>query len=266
MVPFAIGENSLSNQTQDENAGHFGFQDIDPSAKQGLVDDVFSKVAKRYDLMNDLMSGGLHRLWKDAAINWLAPNAAGGTYRHIDVAGGTGDMAFRIADAVNGRADIQVLDINNNMLGEGKIRARNQAHGDVIDFVQGNAESLPFPDKWFDSYTIAFGLRNVPNIGAALQEAFRVLKTGGRFICLEFSHPSVPMLDKAYDLFSFKAIPALGSLVSGDADSYRYLVESIRKFPDQETLVEKVVEAGFSQVKYRNLSGGIAAIHSGWRI
>ena len=256
----------MRNPIPDNNATHFGFRDVKPGAKQALVDDVFAKVARRYDLMNDLMSGGLHRLWKDAAVSWLAPRASKSGYRHIDVAGGTGDMAFRVADAAGKKADIHVLDINENMLREGRARAHKQAHGGQLRFVQGNAEDLPYPDQWFDSYTIAFGLRNVPEIGKALSEAFRVLKTGGRFICLEFSHPSIPILDKVYELYSFNAIPVIGSLVAGDGDSYRYLVESIRKFPDQDALLERVRDAGFEQVKYRDLSGGIAAIHSGWRI
>jgi len=256
----------VRNPVPDSNAAHFGFRDVEPGAKQALVDDVFARVAGRYDLMNDLMSGGLHRLWKDAAVTWLAPRASKSGYRHIDVAGGTGDMAFRVAGATGGKAEIHVLDINENMLREGRARADQQAQGRQLRFVQGNAEDLPYPDQWFDSYTIAFGLRNVPDIGKALGEAFRVLKIGGRFICLEFSHPGIPVLDRLYELYSFNAIPVIGSLVAGEGDSYRYLVESIRRFPDQEALLEQVVKVGFEQAKYRDLSGGIAAIHSGWRI
>ena len=256
----------VRNPIPDNNATHFGFRDVEPGTKQALVDDVFAKVASRYDLMNDVMSGGLHRLWKDAAMTWLAPRASSSGYRHIDVAGGTGDIAFRVAECAGGNAEIHVLDINASMLREGRIRAAKQPLGDRLRFVQGNAEDLPYPDRWFDSYTIAFGLRNVPDIGKALSEAFRVLKTGGRFICLEFSQPGIPIFDKIYEMYSFNAIPVIGSLVAGDADSYRYLVESIRKFPDQEDLLERIRGAGFGQTKYRDLSGGIAAIHSGWRI
>lgn len=253
----------MRNPSPDQNATHFGFRNVDPEEKQHLVDDVFAKVAGRYDLMNDLMSGGFHRLWKDAAVSWLAPPANGGGYRHLDVAGGTGDMAQRVAVITRGAAEIHVLDINEKMLAEGRRRAGGDS---TLTFVQGNAEDLPYPDQWFDSYTIAFGLRNVPDISKALAEAYRVLKIGGRFLCLEFSEVSVPLLDKAYELYSFNLIPVIGGAVTGNAAAYKYLVESIRKFPNQQALVERIGKAGFEQVKYRDLSGGIAAIHSGWRI
>lgn len=256
----------MENRQKPDNARHFGFRDVEVGAKQGLVDQVFAQVASRYDLMNDLMSAGLHRLWKDAAISWLAPPRKGAGYRLIDVAGGTGDIAFRVLDSAGRGARVDVCDINGNMLQEGRVRAQKLGRGAEISFTVGNAESLPFADHLFDAYTIAFGLRNVPDIEAALGEAYRVLKPGGRFLCLEFSQVEVPMLDRIYDFYSFNAIPALGELVTGDAESYRYLVESIRRFPDQDALAQRVGDAGFGRVKYRNLSGGIAAIHSGWRI
>ncbi len=260
----------MENRQQSDNARHFGFRGVDAGAKQGLVDQVFDQVAGRYDLMNDLMSGGLHRLWKDAAIAWLAPPRNGSGFRLIDVAGGTGDMAHRVLDRTGPGARVDICDINAEMLREGRIRAEKRAEKlgcrEEISFTRGNAESLPFADQTFDAYIIAFGLRNVPDIDAALREAFRVLKPGGRFLCLEFSQVEMPMLDRIYDLYSFNAIPPLGGLVTGDAESYRYLVESIRRFPDQDVLAQLVTQAGFEQVKYRNLSGGIAAIHSGWRI
>ena len=256
----------MNSRQNIDNASHFGFRDIEQGRKQGMVDEVFAQVASRYDLMNDLMSGGLHRLWKDATITWLAPPRNARTFRHIDVAGGTGDIAFRVLDAAGPGTRVNVCDINNDMLHEGRLKAERQGRGREIDFTQGNAECLPFADIKFDAYTIAFGLRNVPDIQAALREAYRVLKPGGRFLCLEFSQVDIPMLDRLYDLYSFNAIPIMGGLVAGDSESYRYLVESIRKFPDQDKLAGLVRDAGFARVKYRNLSGGIAAIHSGWRI
>ena len=248
-----------------EKTAHFGFTTIDRDEKQERVDEVFSRVAKRYDLMNDLMSGGLHRLWKDAVIDWMAPSAKG-AFQLLDVAGGTGDIAFRFAARTETSATATVLDINPGMLAVGEKRAAQKGLEERVSFVDGNAETLPFSDRQFDAYTVAFGIRNVPDIPKALKEAFRVLKPGGRFLCLEFSRVDVPMLDTIYDTYSFRAIPAMGRLVAGDADSYRYLVESIRMFPDQETFRTMIADAGFRRVSYRNLTGGIAAIHSGWRL
>ena len=213
-----------------EGSTHFGYSEVPLSDKQGLVDDVFHKVARRYDVMNDLMSAGLHRLWKDTFTGKVnARNRRG--FRHLDVAGGTGDIAFRIARDSAADAEIIVLDINGDMLEVGRDRARERGIGGKLDFVQANAESLPFPDAHFDAYTIAFGIRNVPRIQVALNEAYRVLKPGGRFLCLEFSQVAVPGLDKIYEAYSFNVIPAIGQLVAGDGEPYRYLVESIRKFP-----------------------------------
>ncbi len=246
----------------------FGYRKVALGDKQGLVDDVFHSVARRYDLMNDLMSGGLHRIWKDAAVSWLAPPRharPGKPWSVVDVAGGTGDIALRIAERTEGHADITVADINGSMLEVGRERAAKRGFPD-IRFVEANAEALPFDDRAFDAYTIAFGIRNVPRIEAALAEAFRVLDYGGRFICLEFSDVDVPMLDKVYETYSFRAIPALGRAFADDPDSYQYLVESIRRFPNQERFAAMIRAAGFSRVGYRNLSGGIAAIHSGWKL
>ncbi len=243
----------------------YGFQDIGAGNKQGLVDEVFHKVARRYDLMNDLMSGGLHRVWKDQMVTMLNPPPSAG-WRSLDVAGGTGDIALRIVERSQGQAEVVVLDINGSMLGVGRERAQKRGLADKLDFVEANAEELPFADSGFDAYTIAFGIRNVPRIDHALAEAHRVLKTGGRFLCLEFSEVEMPILDKAYEAWSFRAIPQLGRMVAGDGEPYRYLVESIAKFPNQSDFAQMIRAAGFGRVTWRNLSGGIAAIHSAWKI
>ena len=244
---------------------HFGFSTVPLAEKQGLVDDVFHKVAGRYDLMNDLMSGGLHRLWKDNLVNLLDPPRRR-PFRHLDVAGGTGDVAFRIARAGGADTHVTVLDINASMLEVGRTRGEAQGLGRQLSFVEANAEDLPFETGSFDGYTIAFGIRNVPRIDLALKEAFRVLRPGGRFLCLEFSSVDVPGLDRLYDLFSFKVIPPLGRMVTGDAESYQYLVESIRKFPKPSAFADMIRAAGFSRVGWQTLSGGIVALHSGWRL
>jgi demethylmenaquinone methyltransferase/2-methoxy-6-polyprenyl-1,4-benzoquinol methylase len=242
----------------------FGFKDVVASERQGLVNSVFARVASRYDLMNDLMSGGVHRLWKNDLINWLAPSKTT-PQDLLDVAGGTGDIARRFLDAAHPASTVTICDISGEMLEAG--RARHGArYSDRMRFVQGNAESLPFPDKSFDAYTIAFGIRNVTQIEAALAEAYRVLKRGGRFVCLEFSQARTPMVDTVYDAWSFNVIPRLGELVASDGDAYRYLVESIRRFPSQERFAGMIRAAGFERVQFRNLSSGIAALHSGWRL
>ncbi|WP_310618376.1 bifunctional demethylmenaquinone methyltransferase/2-methoxy-6-polyprenyl-1,4-benzoquinol methylase UbiE [Flexibacterium corallicola] len=249
-----------------EMATSFGFQTVQKGQKQELVDDVFHKVASRYDLMNDLMSGGMHRLWKDAMVSNLnPPKRKEREWKHLDVAGGTGDIATRVVQKSDYAAKSTVCDINGSMLGVGKDRAAKAKLDQSIEFVQGNAEDLPFPDGYFDAYTIAFGIRNVPRIQRALEEAHRVLKRGGRFMCLEFSQVDVPALDKVYDLFSFHAIPPIGKAVTGDGDPYQYLVESIRKFPNQERFAHMIRKAGFERVTFRNYTGGIAALHSGWK-
>lgn len=243
----------------------FGFQNVQDGEKQSRVNDVFHRVAKRYDLMNDLMSGGLHRVWKDSMIAWLSPSRTA-QWKVLDVAGGTGDIAFRIIEASQRNAHATILDINGSMLEVGRDRAEKQGLADNTRFVEANAEELPFEDGIFDAYTIAFGIRNVPHIDRALAEAYRVLKPGGRFLCLEFSEVELPVLDKIYDAWSFNAIPKIGKAVTGDADSYQYLVESIRKFPRQADFAEMIRQAGFERVTWRNFTGGIAALHSGWKL
>ncbi len=258
--------------TQDQNnagaAGttSFGFRDVATDKRQGLVNEVFSAVAERYDLMNDLMSGGMHRLWKDDFVAALNPPRGAQAWRLIDVAGGTGDIVLRALDRGGPGCSAVLCDISPEMLGVGRRRVAKAGRGPQVDVVQGNAEVLPFPDRQFDAYTIAFGIRNVTQIDKALAEAFRVLKIGGRFMCLEFSQVEVPILDKLYDLHSFNVIPRLGQLTAGAAQPYEYLVESIRKFPKQEAFAAMIREAGFERVSYRNLTGGVAAIHSGWKI
>ncbi len=256
-----------------EKSFSFGFREVPEAEKEGLVREVFSSVAPRYDLMNDLMSGGIHRLWKDAMVDWLNPRPG---WKVLDVAGGTGDIAFRVTGRVRSRDNgagaapqeniaVTVCDINDRMLEEGRRRAEEKGETS-IGWICGDAEKLPFPDKSFDAYTIAFGIRNVTHIDKALSEARRVLKPGGRFLCLEFSKVDVPGLDTLYDAYSFRLLPKLGDWVAGDADSYRYLAESIRRFPSQGEFAGLIAAAGLSQVKVRNLFGGIAAMHSAWRI
>ena len=253
----------LKNPDSGDVETSFGFAPVAESARQGLVNNVFSKVASRYDLMNDLMSGGLHRLWKAELINMLAPPKSAAPFALLDVAGGTGDIACRYLDAVGEGGSAVICDISPEMMEAGRARV---GHRGPLAFVQGNAEALPFENARFDAYTIAFGIRNVTHIDKALSEAYRVLKPGGRFLCLEFSSVEMPLLDTLYDAYSFNAIPVLGGLVAGDAESYRYLVESIRRFPNQERFAQMIRDAGFERVGYRNLTGGIAAIHAGWRL
>src|ERR1700674_1387935 len=245
---------------------HFGFRDVPLQDKQTLVNSVFHSVASRYDLMNDLMSLGLHRVWKDIMINALNPPKSDAPFALLDVAGGTGDIAFRAAKAAGSGFHATVCDINSDMLAVGRQRAIARHLDDRVAFVEGNAEALAFPDRHFDAYTIAFGIRNVPRIDLALGEAFRVLRPGSRFLCLEFSTVDMPGLDRMYDLFSFKVIPPLGRAVTGDAESYRYLVESIRKFPKPNAFADMIRAAGFARVSWQSLSGGIVALHSGWRL
>jgi demethylmenaquinone methyltransferase/2-methoxy-6-polyprenyl-1,4-benzoquinol methylase len=242
----------------------FGFSDVAPEEKPILVQGIFSSVARRYDLMNDLMSAGVHRLWKDQFVDWLNPQPG---MAALDVAGGTGDIAFRIAKRTRAKgeqAEITVCDINLPMLEQG--RQRPEANGANIAWVCGDAEDLPIEDASQDAYTIAFGIRNTTHLEDVLDEAYRVLRPGGRFLCLEFSRVAAPGLDRLYDLYSFSVLPRLGELVAGDGAAYRYLAESIRRFPPQKAFARMIGEAGFAQVKYRNLSGGIAAMHSGWKV
>jgi demethylmenaquinone methyltransferase/2-methoxy-6-polyprenyl-1,4-benzoquinol methylase len=250
---------------EDQASTHFGYAEVPLAEKQGLVDDVFHKVAHRYDMMNDLMSGGLHRVWKDVLVGKVRPSKRG-PYNHLDVAGGTGDVAFRVARAGGPRTKVTVLDINGDMLAVGRERAEKKGLGEQLTFVEANAEDLPFPDNEFDAYTIAFGIRNVPRIEKALSEAFRTLKRGGHFLCLEFSHVEAPFLAKIYESYSFSMIPLIGRLVAGEAEPYRYLVESIRQFPAAEEFAAMIEKAGFQRVGFTRLTGGVVAIHSGWKL
>ncbi|MEZ5888271.1 MAG: bifunctional demethylmenaquinone methyltransferase/2-methoxy-6-polyprenyl-1,4-benzoquinol methylase UbiE [Paracoccaceae bacterium] len=249
--------------TQDQGSTtHFGFQTVPEADKAGMVHGVFTRVANRYDVMNDLMSVGIHRLWKDAMMDWLAPQPG---QRLLDVAGGTGDVAFRFLARAR-TAHATVCDMTESMLVEGRKRAEAENMASSLDWIVGDAMALPFPDRAFDVYTISFGIRNVTRIADALAEAYRVLKPGGRLMVLEFSQIPNDLMQKAYDLYSFNVIPLMGQIVANDRASYQYLVESIRKFPDQESFAAMIRQAGFGQVKYRNLSMGIAALHSGWKI
>ena len=242
---------------------HFGFKDVDEDAKAGMVHGVFSSVASKYDVMNDAMSMGIHRVWKEAMMDWLAPQPG---QKLLDVAGGTGDISFKFNDRAKGQAHATVLDMTESMLIEGRKRPEAAAMGERLDWVVGDAMALPFKDNTFDVYTISFGIRNVTRIQDAINEAYRVLRPGGRFMVLEFSAIPNPAMQWAYDRYSFNVIPKLGEIIANDRDSYQYLVESIRKFPKQEVFAEMIRTGGFEMVKYRNLSLGIAALHSGWKI
>lgn len=263
------------------HATSFGFKHVREEEKSQMVGNVFSSVASNYDLMNDLMSGGLHRLWKDRLVSMLNPFPG---MKHLDVAGGTGDVAFKILDGISSikrranqdpindhlqeETQIHVCDINPNMLNVGRKRAIERGLGEdkSLIWVEGDAEALSFEDNTMDGYTIAFGIRNVTHIEKVLAEAYRVLKHGGRFLCLELSHVEVPVFKELYDYYSFAVIPAVGELVAGDRDSYQYLVESIRRFPPQVKFASMIADAGFQKVEYENLVGGVVAIHSGLKI
>ncbi|GFS93758.1 2-methoxy-6-polyprenyl-1,4-benzoquinol methylase, mitochondrial [Nephila pilipes] len=269
----ANGKVEIKHNNDDEH--YFGFQKVSSSEKREKVQSVFSNVAAKYDLMNDVMSGGIHRVWKDYFIHTLSPTLGS---KLLDVAGGTGDIAFRFLKASSTRSDqlsdileqneshVTVLDINANMLSICKNRAEEVGIGNSLTCIQGNAESLPFPDNTFDAYTIAFGIRNVVHIDEALAEALRVLRPGGRFLCLEFSEVRNPTFNRIYHWYSHEIIPVLGELIAGDWKSYQYLVESIQKFPNQEDFRQMIKEAGFNTVTYENLFNGIAAIHSAYKL
>jgi demethylmenaquinone methyltransferase / 2-methoxy-6-polyprenyl-1,4-benzoquinol methylase len=258
----------MTGDQQQDGTTSFGFKTVAEDERQSLVNKVFSSVASRYDLMNDLMSGGLHRLWKDDFVAMIGAPRSGQdrSFRLLDVAGGTGDVAIRYAKRSGEGSTAVLCDISPEMLAEGKAKVDRLGLAHRISIVEGNAEALPFPDKSFDAYTIAFGIRNVTHIDKALAEAFRVLKIGGRFLCLEFSECQVPLLDRIYDFHSFEVIPRLGEMTAGARQPYEYLVESIRRFPPQEKFASLIRDAGFERVSYRNLTGGIAAIHSGWKL
>jgi demethylmenaquinone methyltransferase/2-methoxy-6-polyprenyl-1,4-benzoquinol methylase len=267
MVGLMVSPAKDAQSQDDTEKASFGFSDVPRDEKAGRVREVFNRVAQRYDLMNDLMSAGLHRIWKDIFADRVNPQPGEVI---LDVAGGTGDIARRLmkrAEAARKRrggrrTQIAVVDINQEMLAAGKARGNDEG----LAWIAGDAEKLPFPDAYADAVTIAFGIRNVTNIDAALREARRVLKRGGRFACLEFSTLAVGALSGVYDAYSFHAIPAIGKFVANDADAYRYLVESIRRFPDQEKFAGMIAAAGFKRVSYQNLSAGVAAIHTGWAL
>jgi demethylmenaquinone methyltransferase/2-methoxy-6-polyprenyl-1,4-benzoquinol methylase len=247
------------------DTAHFGSRQVPLDDKQALVDGVFHSVARRYDVMNDLMSFGLHRAWKNVAV--AAVNAPKNRpFALLDIAGGTGDVALRVIESGGEETRATVCDINADMLAVGRERISKRSCDDAITFIEGNAEDLPFADRSFDAATIAFGIRNVPRIDQALAEAYRVLKIGGRFLCLEFSAVDVPGLDRLYELYSFNVIPTLGRMVAGDAESYRYLVESIRRFPNPEAFAAMLRAAGFARVSFQKMTGGVVALHSGWRL
>ena len=245
---------------------HFGYETVPLREKQERVDDVFQSVARRYDLMNDLMSGGLHRAWKDALLTGVNPPKSDAPFALLDLAGGTGDVAFRVVETGGPSTRVTVCDINAEMLAVGAERAIDRHLDDRVTFEQGNAEELHYPDRSFDCVTIAFGIRNVPRIERALSEAYRVLKHGGRFLCLEFSSVDVPGLDALYELYSFQVIPRIGQAVTGDREAYRYLVESIRKFPKPKAFAQMIEQAGFRRVSFTQMTGGVVALHSGWRL
>ncbi len=241
---------------------YFGFEEVPLADKQARVDAVFRNVAHRYDLMNDLMTAGLHRAWKSVLVTAADPPKSARRFALLDIAGGTGDIALRVVESAGAGTCATVIDVNAEMVALGRARARDLA----ITFVEGNAEALPFADKTYDAVTIAFGIRNVPRIATALAEAFRVLRAGGHFLCLEFSIADLPGFAALYDLYSFNVIPALGRAVAGDEQAYRYLVESIRRFPPPQQFAHMLGSAGFARVSYRQMTGGIVALHSGWRL
>jgi demethylmenaquinone methyltransferase/2-methoxy-6-polyprenyl-1,4-benzoquinol methylase len=246
----------------DTEKTHFGYQEVDDGEKAGLVAGVFHSVAARYDLMNDLMSGGVHRVWKRFTIEVSAVRPGN---RVLDIAGGTGDLAMKFADLVGDEGEVVLADINDSMLRVGRDKLINRGYTANVEYVQADAEALPFPDDHFDVVSIAFGLRNVTHKEQALASMLRVLKPGGRLLVLEFSKPENDLLGRAYDAYSFNVLPALGRLVAGDSDSYRYLAESIRMHPDQETLKDMMEAAGFTRCEFYNMTGGIVALHRGFK-
>jgi demethylmenaquinone methyltransferase/2-methoxy-6-polyprenyl-1,4-benzoquinol methylase len=254
---------SDTENTENPESTWFGETSVSPKEKTEKVLGVFHSVADNYNVMNDVMSMGIHRMWKDRFVGMINPKAG---LSYLDVAGGTGDIAFRLYKKTKSAPDITVCDINTSMLSVGRDLSIDKGYINGMKWVTGNAESLPLPSKSKDVYTIAFGLRNVTHIDKALKEAYRVLKPGGRFYCLEFSHLPDPAMQKLYDSYSYNVIPKMGEIVAKDAESYQYLVESIRKFPKQDALVARIQDAGFDQAGYKNLSCGIAAMHWGWKL
>ena len=256
----------MASRQKARDETHFGAQTVPLADKQSMVDGVFHSVARRYDLMNDLMSGGLHRTWKDALVTAVNPSRSGKEFAVLDLAGGTGDVAFRVVEAGGPGTRVTVCDINAEMLAVGRERAARRGHDNAVTFEQGNAEQLPYPDRSFDCATIAFGIRNVPRIERALSEAHRVLRIGGRFLCLEFSSVDVPGIDRLYELYSFQVIPRIGQALTGDREAYQYLVESIRKFPKPPVFAKMIEAAGFRRVSFTPMTAGVVALHSGWKL
>lgn len=252
----------MSNEQQGSTT-HFGFETVDREEKQRRVRGVFDSVASRYDIMNDVMSFGVHRLWKrfTVEVSALRPGQ-----QVLDLAGGTGDLTALMARRVGQKGRVVISDINGSMLGVGRERLIDEGIVGNVEYVQANAEVLPFPDNYFDCVTIGFGLRNVTDKDKALRAMYRVLKPGGKLLILEFSKPTMPLLSKVYDLYSFKLLPMMGKVITDDADSYRYLAESIRMHPDQETLLGMMQEAGFERCDYYNLTGGVVALHKGYKL
>jgi len=250
-----------SNTGQNSNTTHFGFRNVKYSEKSALVRNVFNNVAPNYDLMNDIMSFGIHRLWKTNLIERLNPHK---DMRLLDIGGGTGDIAFKFIK--RGGRNVVVVDINEEMLAIGQDRALNQGIVRQIEWINSDAENLPFKDSLFDTYITAFCLRNVARLDFALKEAYRLLRPGGRFLCLEFSHIILPNLSRLYDMYSFNVLPLMGQIIAKDKDSYQYLAESIRRFPQQDDFLNLIKESGFEKATYQNLSHGIVAIHSAWKI
>lgn len=255
--------NNPSNSQTAEQTTHFGFKEVPVTEKADRVREVFDSVAGKYDVMNDLMSMGVHRIWKQYTIDLAAPRAG---EQALDLAAGTGDLSIAISRLVKDQGRVVMSDINAEMLGQGKIRLRNKGIAGNVEFMQIDAQSIPFEDNTFDLVTIAFGLRNVTDKDLALREIHRVLRPGGRLLVLEFSKPAVPGLAPIYDQYSFKLLPLMGRLVANDEESYRYLAESIRMHPDQETLKGMMDNAGFARTQYYNLTGGIVAVHRGYKL
>lgn len=252
--------NNQANKDAGGNTTHFGFQDVNVEDKADKVADVFHSVAAKYDIMNDLMSFGVHRIWKRLTIESSGVRPG---HRVLDIAGGTGDLTMQFSKRVGENGQVVLADINASMLSVGRDRLLDRGYGSNIEFVQANAESLPFPDNYFNAVSIAFGLRNVTHKDKAIASMLRVLKPGGRLLILEFSKPANPLLSEAYDKYSFTALPMMGRLITNDSESYKYLAESIRMHPDQETLKQMMNDAGFVNTRYQNMTGGIVALHTG---
>jgi demethylmenaquinone methyltransferase/2-methoxy-6-polyprenyl-1,4-benzoquinol methylase len=251
---------STSSSKDAEQITHFGFQNVRAEEKAGKVADVFHSVASKYDIMNDLMSMGVHRIWKRLTIESSGVRPG---YKVLDIAGGTGDLTMQFSKRVGEQGQVILADINSSMLNVGRDRLMDQGYGGNIEFVQANAEALPFPDNYFNCVSIAFGLRNVTDKDKAIRSMLRVLKPGGRLLILEFSKPSNELLSKVYDKYSFTALPLMGKLITNDSESYKYLAESIRMHPDQETLKGMMESAGFANCRFQNMTGGIVALHTG---